>query len=373
MRVLVVGGGPAGLFFAGLLKRSFPASEVRVVEQTAPGTTYGFGVVFSESALGHLAEADPDLHARIASALETWQDLTFVHRDRPIPIDGNGFCGIARLSLLAILEEYACEAGVTVRHGERATRETLAGHDLVVGADGLNSIVVAAGDFRRDIEWLTNRFIWYGTSQVFDTLSLTFRANADGHFVAHHYRYSPRMSTFIVECDAVTFEKAGFSAMPGDRSLAYCERLFAADLGKHRLISNRSSWRRFPIVRARRWHVGNIVLIGDALRTVHFSIGSGTRLALEDAVALWWSFLRHSADIPTALRDFEATRRPVVDKFLVAAAGSSIWYEGIAERMTLAPLDLAYDYMTRSGRVDASRLRRIAPRFMGLYDADRPD
>lgn len=370
MRVLVVGGGPAGLYFAGLFKRTFPASSVVVVEQNNRGATYGFGVVFPEAALGYLGDADPMSHARILGALETWRDLTLVHRDHHVAIDGNGFSGIARLALLGLLEEFCEEAGVILRHGQAVDVKSFSEFDLVVGADGINSRVQSEGRevFNPHVDTLSNWFIWYGTGQVFDTLTLTFRENQHGHFVAHHYRYSPRMSTFIVECDAETYRSASFSAMGEAEALAYCKRLFAPDLGDHPLVSNNSTWRRFPVSRVENWVDGNKVLIGDALRSVHFSIGSGTRLALEDAIALWRAFSEFPNDVPAALGAFETARRPIVDKILAAAAGSYNWYEEIARHMRLAPLDLAFDYMTRSGRVDEERLRRIAPRFMAEYD-----
>ncbi|MBL6597897.1 MAG: FAD-dependent monooxygenase [Alphaproteobacteria bacterium] len=373
MRVLVVGGGPAGLYFAGLLKRSNPSHEVTILERNPPGATYGFGVVFPEAALGYLGDADGPSHARIVQALETWRDLTIVHRDRAVTIDGNGFSGIARLELLRLLAAFCEEAGVVVRHGAEARAEDLEGYDLVVGADGINSMVreLGAATFWPRIETLTNWFIWYGTRRVFDTLTLTFRANNDGHFVAHHYRYTPEMSTFIVECDAETYDAAGFAGMSEVDSQAYCQRVFAGDLGDNTLTSNNSTWRQFPVTSVENWIDGNRVLIGDALRSVHFSIGSGTRLALEDAIALWRALVEFPNDVGDALRAFEAARRPVVEKLLNAAAGSYGWYENIAEHMRLGPFDLAYDYMTRSGRVDEARLRNIAPRFMDDYDRSR--
>lgn len=373
MRVLVVGGGPAGLYFAGLLKRSNPSHEVTILERNPPGATYGFGVVFPEAALGYLGDADGPSHARIVQALETWRDLTIVHRDRAVTIDGNGFSGIARLELLRLLAAFCEEAGVVVRHGAEARAEGLEGYDLVVGADGINSMVreLGAATFWPRIETLTNWFIWYGTRRVFDTLTLTFRANNDGHFVAHHYRYTPEMSTFIVECDAETYDAAGFAGMSEVDSQAYCQRVFAGDLGDNTLTSNNSTWRQFPVTSVENWIDGNRVLIGDALRSVHFSIGSGTRLALEDAIALWRALVEFPNDVGDALRAFEAARRPVVEKLLNAAAGSYGWYENIAEHMRLGPFDLAYDYMTRSGRVDEARLRNIAPRFMDDYDRSR--
>ena len=373
MRVLVVGGGPAGLYFAGLLKRSNPSHEVTILERNPPGATYGFGVVFPEAALGYLGDADGPSHARIVQALETWRDLTIVHRDRAVTIDGNGFSGIARLELLRLLAAFCEEAGVVVRHGAEARAEDLEGYDLVVGADGINSMVreLGAATFWPRIKTLTNWFIWYGTRRVFDTLTLTFRANNDGHFVAHHYRYTPEMSTFIVECDAETYDAAGFAGMSEVDSQAYCQRVFAGDLGDNTLTSNNSTWRQFPVTSVENWIDGNRVLIGDALRSVHFSIGSGTRLALEDAIALWRALVEFPNDVGDALRAFEAARRPVVEKLLNAAAGSYGWYENIAEHMRLGPFDLAYDYMTRSGRVDEARLRNIAPRFMDDYDRSR--
>jgi 2-polyprenyl-6-methoxyphenol hydroxylase-like FAD-dependent oxidoreductase len=373
MRVLVVGGGPAGLYFAGLLKRSDPRHEIKVMERNSRGATYGFGVVFAEAALGYLSEADPRSHERIVSALETWQDLTLVHRDTRVTIDGNGFSGIARLELLRLLNDFCEEAGVFPLYGTEAGAADLAEADVVVGADGINSLVQSLHHeaFRPRLETLTNWFVWYGTSRLFDTLTLTFRENAEGHFVAHHYRYSPTMSTFIVECDLPTHAAAGFAAMTDGESRAYCERLFAPDLAGHPLVSNNSLWRQFPVTSVENWTAGNRVLIGDALRSVHFSIGSGTRLALEDAIALWRAILEHPNDVDDALRAFEAARRPVVEKLLGAAAGSYAWYENIARNMALAPMDLAYDYMTRSGRVDDARLRRIAPRFMADYDRAR--
>ena len=373
MRVLVVGGGPAGLYFAGLLKRSNPSHEVTILERNPPGATYGFGVVFPEAALGYLGDADGPSHARIVQALETWRDLTIVHRDRAVTIDGNGFSGIARLELLRLLAAFCEEAGVVVRHGAEARAEDLEGYDLVVGADGINSMVreLGAATFWPRIKTLTNWFIWYGTRRVFDTLTLTFRANNDGHFVAHHYRYTPEMSTFIVECDAETYDAAGFAGMSEVDSQAYCQRVFAGDLGDNTLTSNNSTWRQFPVTSVENWIDGNRVLIGDALRSVHFSIGSGTRLALEDAIALWRALVEFPNDVGDALRAFEAARRPVVEKLLNAAAGSYGWYENIAEHMRLGPFDLAYDYMTRSGRVDEACLRNIAPRFMDDYDRSR--
>ena len=297
-----------------------------------------------------------------------------VHRGERVDIDGNGFSAIGRLELNQFLQELCRDAGVNIEY-ERAVAllDNLQNCDLLVGADGANSSVRRRleADFEPQIEWLTNRFAWYGTSQLFDCLTLTFRTNGDGAFVAHHYRHSPLMSTFVVECDLATWRRAGLDRMSDEESRAYCERVFAADLGGHSLISNKSIWRQFPLLASRRWHLGNTVLIGDALRTVHFSIGSGTRLAFEDAIALDRAFGEAGADVARALAAFERERRPVVEKLLAAADASSYWYERFPEKMVLEPWQLAYDYMTRSGRMTDDRLRELAPKFMARVKAAR--
>lgn len=288
-----------------------------------------------------------------------------VHRGAAVDIDGNGFSAIGRLDLLRLLQDLCGEAGVPIHFGRRL--EAVPAADLVVGADGLNSVVRQLPGFEPRIEWLTNRFVWYGTAQRFDCLTLTFRETEHGAFVAHHYRYSPQMSTFLVECDAATWTRAGLDRMSDADSRAYCERVFAEDLGGHALVSNKSLWRQFPLLRNEVWSAGNAVLIGDALRSMHFSIGSGTRLAFEDAIALDRAL---GEDVPAALAAFERERRPVVEKLYAAASASSHWYEEFPARMRrFDALGLAYDYMMRSGRMSAERLRAAAPGFMAQVDA----
>jgi 2-polyprenyl-6-methoxyphenol hydroxylase-like FAD-dependent oxidoreductase len=365
MRIAVVGAGPAGLLFSLLAKRRFPAWQVEVVEQNAPEATFGFGVVFSQGALAFLERDVPDLHRELGARMERWPMQRIVHRDERIDIDGNGFSAIARLGLNRFLRDLCTEAGVEIRFNRTVTAlEELSAADLVVGADGVNSMLRRAREreFAPHVRWLTNKFVWYGTAQRFDCLTLTFRENADGSFVAHHYRYAPDMSTFIVECDAGSWRRAGFERMSDAESRAYCERVFAADLGGKPLLSNKSVWRQFPLLACRRWTAGDAVLIGDALHTVHFSIGSGTRLAFEDAIALDRAFGEAGEDVAAALAAFE--RRPVAEKLLHAASLSSFWYEDFPSKMALEPLDLAYDYMMRSGRMTEERLRETAPAFM---------
>jgi len=297
-----------------------------------------------------------------------------VHRDERVDIDGNGFSAIGRLALQEILRKLCRDAGVRVEYGRTVTApDELAGADVVVGADGSNSLVRAALQalFQPKIELLTNRFAWYGTTQRFDCLTLTFRSNGDGAFVAHHYRHAPDLSTFVVECDEATWKKAALGRMDDAQSRAYCERVFAPDLDGHPLVSNKSLWRQFPLLSNRHWFSGRFVLIGDALRTVHFSIGSGTRLAFEDAIALDRAFGEAGEDVPRALAAFERERRPVVEKLLAAANASSYWYERFPEKMREPPWRLAYDYMTRSGRMTDDRLREQAPKFMRRVEAER--
>ena len=374
MKIAILGAGPAGLLSGLLLKRRFPDWRIEITEQNPPDATFGFGVVFSEGALAFLERDAPDFYRLLMARMETWPIQRIVHRNEPVDIDGNGFSAIARLHLNSFLQDLARDAGVIVRYGRGVTSlDEFSGADLLVAADGVNSFVrnALAAQFEPQTEWLTNRFAWYGTERLFDCLTLTFRESPDGVFVAHHYRYSRTMSTFIVECDERTWQQAGFERMDDAQSRAYCEKVFAPDLEGRSLVSNRSIWRRFPILSNRRWTAGNVVLLGDALRTMHFSIGSGTRAAFEDAIALDRAFAEAGADVPRALTAFERTRRPVVDKMHAAANQSSYWYERMAEKMQLAPLELAWDYMTRSGRMTEERLAALAPQFVARVRAGR--
>jgi 2-polyprenyl-6-methoxyphenol hydroxylase-like FAD-dependent oxidoreductase len=365
LNILVVGAGPAGLYFAYLAKRRRPAWRVRVLEQNAPDATFGFGVVFSERALEFLREDDPETCDVIAPRMEQWTDLVVVHRGTPVRIDGIGFSAIGRLALLKLMRERLESVGVRPEFSRSVkTPEDLQGYDLVVAADGANSYARGTRDFGTTVEPLTNKFAWYGTTRIYPTLTQTFVANEHGSFNAHHYRHSREMSTFVVECDAATWQRAGFPGMDEARTIQRLEEIFAEPLAGHRLVSNNSIWRNFPKVRNRRWSAGNMVLIGDAQRTAHFSIGSGTRLAMEDAIALMKSILEFETDIPSLLGAFEASRRPVVEKLVAAADASGAWYERFPDHMKLAPREFAWSYIQRSGRVDRERLREVAPNFV---------
>jgi len=363
MKILVAGAGPAGLYFSYLVKRRHPEWQLRVVEQNAADSTFGFGVVFSDRALEFLCGDDPATYEAVTPQMEQWTDLTVVHRGTPVVIDGIGFSAIGRLKFLRLMQGRAASVGVVPEFQTRISdpRE-LGGHDLVVAADGANSVVRSAADFGTTITPLTNKFAWFGTTKLFATLTQTFVENEHGYFNAHHYRHSPEMSTFVFECDVATWQRAGFASMNEAQTLAYAEGAFAATLAGHRLVSNKSVWRNFHNVRNARWHAGNVVLIGDALRTAHFSIGSGTRLAMEDAIALARALDEHA--LPEALAAYEAARRPVVEKLVAAADASGAWYDRFPEHMKLSPREFAWSYIQRSGRVDPARLRKTSPRFV---------
>jgi 2-polyprenyl-6-methoxyphenol hydroxylase-like FAD-dependent oxidoreductase len=363
VKILVAGAGPAGLYFSYLVKRRKPAWQVRVLEQNAAGSTFGFGVVFSERALEFLRADDPQTYALITPAMRSWTDITIVHRDTPVVIDGIGFAAIGRLQLLEQLRQRAASVGVVPEYERTVSKEDFGEQDLVVAADGVNSFVRRCADFGTTVEQLTNRFAWYGTTKVFDTLTQTFVENEHGTFNAHHYRHAAQMSTFVVECDAATWQRAGFSTMDEQATLAYLEGVFAQTLGGHRLVSNKSVWRQFPNLRNARWRRGNVVLIGDAQRTAHFSIGSGTRLAMEDAIALDKA-VSENLSLEESLASFEAARRPIVEKLVAAADASGQWYERFPEHMRLEPREFAWSYIQRSGRIDPERLRRISPKFV---------
>ena len=371
MRIAVIGGGPGGLYFAYFWKRRHPEAQIDLFEQNVANATWGFGVVFSEQALEFLRTDDPETADAIAPQMEGWSNITLNLRGQRVEIDGVGFCSIGRLKLLNILQARARAVGVAMRFETQVqSLDQLQGYDLIVAADGLNSVVRRGfeGDFGFSITYSGNKFAWYGTSKRFETLSQTFVKTERGAFNAHHYRYAPDMSTFLVECDRATWEAYDFANKTVEQSQAICEQVFAATLDGHRLVSNKSVWRNFPWIWNERWWHQNMVLIGDALHTAHFSIGSGTRLAIEDAIALTRA-LEAESDVQNGLARYQTERQPIVKKLVKAARTSADWYEHFAEHMKLAPIDFAYSYITRSGRIDDARLRAMAPRFMAAYEA----
>ena len=371
MRIKVIGGGPAGLLFAMLMKKHDPGHEVTVFEQNPADATYGWGVVFSDVALGFIRDVDPEFFAEFTRNHARCDRMEVVHQGVAVPIRGNGFSRVARIELLRVLQDNCRRAGVELRFGKRiGTPGEVGPADLIVASDGINSPVREAlrDHFEPTVETRRNRFAWYGTPHLFDAVTLIFRPDRAGTFIAHTYQYSDDLSTFLVECSPETWAAAGLDHASDEESRAYCERVFADDLGGAPLLSKRSEWFLANVVRNRRWSKGNLVLIGDALRSVHFSLGSGTRMAMQDAIALFKAATAHPGDVPAALAAFEADRRPASDKFQDAAARSLDWYENVDVRMGLPPIAFAYDYMTRTGRVTHDDIRRMDPDFARSYD-----
>lgn len=370
--VEILGGGPGGLYAAILLRRLMPDVSVRVTEQNPEGATFGFGVVFSDQALGFLKADDPETYDLIVPHMERWQDMTLRLPGGTVTLDGIGFTSIGRLELIEILKARAVALGVPIRFGTEVTSVGDLDADLVIGADGLNSLVRRSfkADFRPRIDYFGNHFAWFGATIPFDTLTQTFVQTDKGPLNAHHYRFAPDRSTFIVECEADTFRRYGFADMDETQSADLCSDLFAETLQGTALVTNKSHWRQFPRLWCERWASGRYALLGDAVHTAHFSVGSGTRLAMEDAIALVRSLASHD-DLPAALTAYQAQRPPIARKIVDAANTSATWYETFGEKMRLAPMDFAHDYIMRSGRITDERLRSIAPRFAEDYARHR--
>ncbi|HEX7332744.1 MAG TPA: FAD-dependent monooxygenase [Pyrinomonadaceae bacterium] len=372
MKINVIGGGPAGLYFAILMKQADASHQIRICERNGPDDTFGWGVVFSGKTLANLRAADDVSHAEITKQFAAWDNVDVVHRSEKVSIHGNSFSGIARLQLLKILQRRAEELGVEIEfHKEIHNIEELRSDcDLLLAADGVNSTVRLnyVEQLQPELDLRTNRYIWYGTDQLFHGLTLTFRENSAGVFAAHSYKFNPTTSTFIVECDPETWDKAGFELMSDEDTRAYVGEVFAEDLQEHKLLSNNSKWINFLLVKNKNWFFENVVLIGDALHTAHFSIGSGTKLAMEDAIALAESFQQNTT-VHEALTHFTETRRPVILDYQAAAFESMLWFENAAQYMHLSPLKLAFSLMTRSGRVSYEDLKRRDPAFIRAYES----
>jgi 2-polyprenyl-6-methoxyphenol hydroxylase-like FAD-dependent oxidoreductase len=366
----IAGAGPSGLYLAYLLKQSNPAHTVRVFEQNRPDVTFGFGVVLSGRALQFVSQASAEAVERLKCRMEHWSNQHIVHRGERVLIDGSSYSAIERLTLLNELQGLCATAGVELSFEHRAAHAAdLADCDVLVGADGANSVIRDShGDgFGTQVNDYLNYFAWFGVERPFDAHTLTFKSTDGGAFVGHHYRYKPAMSTFVAEVDQATWDRAGMAAMSDNERRAFTETVFADTLGGLPLISNRSIWRRWRRVDNEHWHFRNIVLIGDALRTAHPSIGSGTRLAMEDAIALWRAFDAEKDNVAAALQTYERSRKPIRDKLNTAMELSVRWYEQMSSKMQLPPYAFAYDYLLRTNIMTADRLDRESPDFMQRY------
>lgn len=372
MRIAVVGGGPAGLYFALLMKRDWPALSVDVFERNQPDDTFGFGVVFSDQTLDTFKAADAQSYAAIRDNFAYWDDIEIHFKGDTFRVPGNGFCGCSRRSLLMLVQARARELGVNLHFGEEiADIETLKrGYDLVVGADGINSRVREnwRERFQPQTDLRPNHFTWMGSTRPFDAFTFFFKETEHGLFIAHCYQYEAGRSTWVLETDPETFAKAGLGEMDEAQSAAFLEGVFAEELEGHKLITNRSLWRNFPMIRCRHWVVENVVLIGDAKATAHFSIGSGTKLAMEDAIALHKAMGQAKLDVAAGLKLFETQRREEVEKTQHAADVSLVWFEELKRFWDFEPLRFAFGLMTRSKAITYDNLALRAPEMVEAVD-----
>ena len=365
MRIVCVGGGPAGLYFAILMKSRDPSHRVTVIERNRPDDTFGWGVVFSDETLRNLRGGDPPTEQRISDSFAHWDDIDIHFKGRIIRSGGHGFCGIERKRLLNILQQRAADLGVELIFGhEVRDTDEFADADIIVAADGINSAIRTryADHFQPSIEARSNRFAWLGTHKLFDAFTFIFVETEWGWFQAHAYRFNTDTSTFIVETREETWRAAGLDHMDVPQSVAFCEQLFAPWLDGNALLTNMrhlrgSQFINFQRISNARWSKDRIVLMGDAAHTAHFSIGSGTKLALEDAIGLADSIDRHVNDIPAALAEYEAERRVEVLKLQSAARNSTEWFENVARYTHLEPEQFAYSLLTRSQRISHENLR----------------
>ncbi len=370
MRIAILGGGPAGLYFAILMKQTWPAMDITVHERNRADDTFGFGVVFSDQTLETFARYDAESYRAITRHFAYWDDIEIRFKGTLHLIGGNGFCGCARRTLLMLLQDRCRALGVELRFGaEIASLEAFADADLIVAADGINSMVREGhrDHFQPSVDLRPNRFAWMGSTRPLDAFTFSFRETPHGIFIAHAYQYEPGHSTWVLETDPDTYARAGLDGMSEAESARFLEDVFAEDLDGHRLITNRSLWRQFPMIRTQRWAMGNVVLLGDAKSTAHFSIGSGTKLAMEDAIALFESF-RANGSVNAALAQFETTRREEVERTQHAADVSLVWFEHVARFWRMPPVQFAFGLMTRSKSITYDNLRLRAADFVDATD-----
>ena len=372
MNVGIVGAGPAGLYLAILLKRDNRRHRVTIYERNRLEDTFGFGVVFSDETLENVGEADPQTNEAMADAATHWEDIEIHYRGTVLRSTGHRFSGLERTTLLQLLARRAQTLGVTI-HWQQEIRDLgdcgLSQADLVVAADGVASTLRErlAARFEPRLDWRHNRFVWLGTTRPFPAFTFYFKSSPAGLWRTHAYQYAPGRSTFIVEAREETWAASGLAEDDEAGTVAYLEQLFAEELQGHRLLANRSIWRRFPTVRNARWHWNNIVLLGDAAHTAHFSVGSGTKLAMEDAIALA-AALRAGATVPAALSAYETARRPQVESLQRAAQASLEWFEATERYHDTEPLQFAFNLLTRSLRITHDNLRVRDPALVAEVD-----
>ena len=402
MKIAVVGGGAGGLYFSTLMKRADPDHDITVYERNRLDDTFGFGVVFSDATIAQVEAADPETYRAITDHFVRWDDIDVHYRGRVIRSTGHGFAGLSRQTLLTVLQGQASAVGVALRaETEISDLEAFSDADLIVGADGVSSTVrtLLKEQVRPSFDWRPNRFVWLGTTKSFPAFTFYFRESEHGLWRIHAYQYEPGSSTFIVECTEETWRSSGMDAASEEQTAAFCETLFHEELDGHPLIRNRSLWRSFPTIKCERWSVGNVVLLGDAVHTAHFSVGSGTRMAMMDAIALRDALIAVDADesrqsggaspvggvespraasstpldadaepILRALAAYEAERRPQVESLQRAAQASLEWFEATERYGGLEPTQFAFTLLTRSLRITHDDLGLRDPEFTREVD-----
>jgi anthraniloyl-CoA monooxygenase len=372
MRIAVAGGGPAGLYFALLMKRDWPALDVTVIERNKADDTFGFGVVFSDQTLDTFKAADAPSYEAIRASFAYWDDIEIHFKGDTHRVGGNGFCGCSRRALLMLLQNRAQQLGVKLAFQQEIDDPAVLSrdYDLVVAADGINSRIreTYADHFQPETDLRPNRFVWMGSTRPLDAFTFWFKEIPQGIVIVHAYQYEQGRSTWIFEMDPETFEKLGVGHLTEAETAAFLEAMFADELQGHRLITNRSLWRQFPMIRTRKWVKDNIVLIGDAKATAHFSIGSGTKLAMEDAIHLHKAFHAQGLDVSGALEHFETTRREEVEKTQHAADVSLVWFEHVDRFRDFSSTRFAFGLMTRSKAITYDNLVLRAPEFVAATD-----
>ncbi|MEZ0168109.1 bifunctional salicylyl-CoA 5-hydroxylase/oxidoreductase [Microvirga sp. TS319] len=370
MKTAIIGGGPAGLYFAILMKKLQPGADITVYERNRADDTFGFGVVFSDATLDGFEKYDLPSYQRITREFAYWDDIAIHFKGTEHRIGGNGFCGCSRRTLLLILQDRAEELGVRLLYQVDVDDESLfADADLVVVADGINSRFREryADHFQPEVDLRPNKFAWMGSTRPLDAFTFIFQETEWGPFIAHAYQYEADRSTWVFETDPETFDRAGLGQKTEEESAALMEQIFGWFLNGHKILTNRSLWRNFPMIRNKRWVLGNKVLIGDAKGSAHFSIGSGTKLAMEDAIALYEAFRRDS-NVERALSFYETGRREEVEKTQHAADVSLVWFEHVARFWDFEPVQFAFGVMTRAKAITYDNLRLRAPDFVAAVD-----
>ncbi len=363
MKIVCIGAGPAGLYLGILIMKSDPLAEVRIYERNAPDDTFGFGVVFSDQTLDRLEAADPESYREITESFAHWDDIDIYVKGEVVTSTGHGFSGLSRGRLLEILTARARKLGVVIEHQREIRSLSDLDADLIVAADGVNSTIRAAHEswFGPTVDWRPNKFVWLGTTFPFQAFTFYFKESKHGWWRVHAYRYAEAESTFIVECTEATWRAAGLDRADEDETIRFCEALFTEELAGHGLQKNRSIWRNFPTVSNARWSHENVVLLGDAAHTAHFSIGSGTKLAMEDAIALADELRIPSRPISEALLAYETERRPVVEATQRAAQVSLEWFENTERYLKLDPIQFSLSLLTRSLRITHDNLQQRDP------------